>query len=299
MISSLPSVIAQHRLTPFAPSRTGSSAVTTHNLTRHITMWIVLLFLSQPIPMSAGGQEAQSRVRRDPNTMALVHKSVNAMGGETVWSSIRTAVTTGSSSTFDPSISRTFVWTDDWTGQYRMRRDNTNSDGKVSSFLQPSEAATAKTKFQGVAKAPPFQKPVFDRYTALILHLPAAALEIAIQDETYDVQEVSPPKDLHEDAVCIMVSRGEAKFGKSVRVTTCMSPKTFLPLVSYIGLQDIGDQKRYNFEAVKYEYFQAFGVEMVPGRILLEDPVHRVKTITINHITFNPSLPDQEFLGAR
>jgi hypothetical protein len=266
-------------------------------------------------PLTVAQSQEGSAPLRDPDAIAIIQSSLNAMGGTEAWVLLRAATTTGSLTAPNSASASPFTWTDDWTAGIRMRRDNTAKDGSHKLFVQGSAA--------DLPSAPPsandavtakFHPPHFDKVTALIFHLPGAALSVVLQDSKYSISTTSPPNPRRSfqgkpdradrstpdlsDTSCVLIVRTPQGSGDSAaNLTLCFSNKSKLPVYAKVMQPNIIDPTKPLPETVEYSGFRRMGPVFVPSAVSIIDPLKRQKVLTVNSVSWNANLPSNPSSG--
>jgi hypothetical protein len=249
----------------------------------------------------ASGSSSQNNTPpRDSGAVAVVEKALNAMGGNSGWSVLHGALTTGTYVRNGDTDNTSFTWTDDWSGEARLRRDSRSSKGGPHSLYvqdaQPQASSASTSSAATSAATPP--RPRFDNVPALVVHLPGAALFLAIQNPAYAITTVAPPKSAPPNSPCARIRRTPQVSAMQVDdITLCFSATTSLPVSAYVSLPDFFHLNHRLIESIQYENFQPVGAVLLPQQVSVTNPANQIKTITITSASWNPAFTSSTFSG--
>lgn len=251
-------------------------------------------------PASSASPGSQPPVR-DAGAMTIIKAALNAMGGNAGWSGLHGAITNGSSARNGDTTSTAFTWSDDWTGEARIRRDNGSSNGgphrlyvqgagPQASAPSPSSAATSSNTTP---------RPHFDNVPALIAHLPGAALFLALHNPAYAITISAPPRSAPPNTPCVRIRRTPATTALRVDdISICFSAATSLPVSASVSLPNLFHPNFRLLETIQYDQFQQVGPVLVPQQVSVTNPQKQAKTITITSTSWNPAFTNSTFSGA-
>jgi len=236
---------------------------------------------------------------RDPNAVALIDSALAVMGGNSAWSALHGATVNGTYVENNNSPGATFTWSDEWSGPERMRRDLARAKGGPHSLYLQDGSTQAQNPPAFSSNGPKtITRPHFDKVSALIVHLPGAALFLARQDRAYRLAIMTPPPSLRTNTKCVKVQRPPQSSGENaVDIAVCFSIESSLPVSTYIALPDLLRPTRRLLETVRYDGFQAVGSVLVPKQLSVINPAKQVKTITISSASWNPAFSAATFSG--
>jgi hypothetical protein len=251
-------------------------------------------------PAPSASPDSQPPIR-DAGAMTIIQAALNAMGGNAGWSELHRAITTGSYVRNGDTGTIAFTWSDDWTGEARMRRDEGSSNGGPHRlYLQDAGSAPpAPSPSSAVAASNTVPRPHFDNVPALIAHLPGAALFLALQNPAYAITMATPSRLTPPNTSCVRIRRTPATTAMRVDdISMCFSADTSLPVSAYVSLPDLFHPNYRLLESIQYDKFQRVDNVLLPRQISITNPAKQTKTITITSASWNPAFTDRTFSGA-
>ncbi len=270
---------------------------------RHSIVGIILTvsyaaILCQELPSPSSSSSAAPA--RDAAAVATITASLNAMGGNSGWSALHAATTTGTSVRNGETSNTSFTWSDDWSGEARMRRDNGSSNGGPHNLYTqdaPSQTSSASTSSASTSATTP-RRPRFDNVPALVIHLPGAALFLALQNPAYAITAAAPSRSTPPNTSCVRVRRTPTNSALRVDdITMCFSAATSLPVSAYVSLPDLFHSNHQHIESIQYEKFQPVGAVLVPQQVSVTTPGKQINTIIITSASWNPAFSNSTFSG--
>jgi hypothetical protein len=258
----------------------------------------VVAFAQAPAPPAS--PDSQPPVR-NAVAITIIQAALNAMGGSAGWHRLHGAITTGTYSRNGDTSSIAFTWSDDWTGEALMRRDNGSFNGGPHRlYLQGAgQQGAAPVPSSTATSSNMVLEPSFDNVPALIAHLPGAALSLALQNPAYAITMIALPKAAPPNTSCVRIRRTPATTPMRVDdVSMCFSASTSLPVSAYVSLPDLFHPNHRVLESIQYDTFQQVGSVFVPQQVSITNPAKQTKTLTITSASWNPAFTNSTFSGA-
>jgi hypothetical protein len=233
----------------------------------------------------------QTPVVRDAAALQILSAALDAMGGEQAWSSIHSAKVTGTSMEDGATDAVPFTWIDDWQGGHKMRREGTTGAKGQHAFVQPDHAETMQTP-NGQA----IKKPRFDSVPALITHLPAAAIRIAIDNPHYGVV-LSHEIHFDPNSDCVVMTREDKDGFDGVQVELCTAVQTHLPVTAAVSLRNLAGSSVMLAEHIQYKQFQTIDQMLIPQTVQVKKPIRGGSLLTFTSATWNPQVNESAYKG--
>jgi hypothetical protein len=171
---------------------------------------------------------------RDATAIATLQGALSAMGGFSGWSQLHGATVSGTYIQDREQTNLPLTWSDDWSGEARMRRDNSSTNGGPRGiYLQdvPAQSPSQPPDWSATSGRAT-HKPRFDSVAALIVHLPGAAIFVALQNPAYAITTTVLPPTTTSDGPCVRIQRTRTGGrDSSVDVSICFSKTSSLPKV--------------------------------------------------------------------
>jgi hypothetical protein len=246
------------------------------------------------------GQSSNTTVQRDPAALSVLQKAITALGGTTNWSAVRGATVTGNYIRDRDPGSTSFSWSDDWSNGARLKRDNNGSNGGHHSiYLQDASTPSTNSvpaEAGSTQKAPP--RPRFDSVTAMVVHLPGAALNLAVDTPSYSITTILPPRSGPSNLACVRILTPTSVNGYDpMDLSICFSPDSSLPVSAYISLRNLFHSHSRLIEVVQYTDFQKAGTLTVPFHVSVISPARITNAVTIGSVSWNPAFSATTFSG--
>ena len=238
------------------------------------------------------GQTNPAGVLRVNAAVELLKSSLDAMGGSEVWDNLHGAITEGIAKQ-DGQEDRNFIWSDDWSGRHRLRRESTGSRSvKPYLFKQNSteqQGENAEISPSGQQLVPPR----FDSISALTDHLPGAVLAIVLRDGAYTI-EWYISNNLSKEQ-CVRINKDVHDGRTTADVIFCFAEPHAPPSSAYIIVPDALRPEIHHMERITYKGFQDIEGLSVPTEMVVERLHRKDKHLFIMAMHLNPTFSSSTF----
>jgi hypothetical protein len=211
--------------------------------------------------------------------------ALQAMGGTQAWSNITESDIEGTATAPRGEL-QPFHWKDSWAGKGHMERTGPDMRGNQRHSVSIEGEHTI---LQGAGAG--HQKPTFDRVTQLLIHLPAAAISLAIRDPRYSVE---PARSLPQSSTdeCVQITRNREDIARSgVQAVICFDRQTSLPSRATVLLANLIHQGANLTEKIQYQEFQQSRAIKIPKLVEVINPIGYRTLYSITSIRTNSSDP--------
>lgn len=241
---------------------------------------------------------------RQPAAVELLTQQLRSLGGADAWQHVKGAKVSGIEKSTHEQGDIPFTWEDHWEQHYKMYRDSSHG-GKRRRLLQDADNPTNhpedSANSSSTTKLP--TPPQFDPGTALLSHLPGAALEHILKGREYEISLSMPHTELSSSVAgleCVHILKiPKAATYAPVNIFVCSSPQDHRPAVAIIELRDLIDPSHKLYEAIWYKSFRENdGGLIVPVEVEIRKPHGRTDTYLFNGMSLNPEL-DKAFVGGQ
>jgi len=220
---------------------------------------------------------ATAKITREADALALLQKSLDALGGSQAAQAVRDCVTTGSV-VDSAGAKRSFTWKDVMTADAIASSVEVTSDKGTSGF------ATSKTAAISLDPANPVKIPPYAYLSNPPYHLPAVLLYRIITDPRYSVRSCGSncvKTALEDDAVSRVLTQQR----------WLISELSSLPVELHYKVADLRFPEYSNFESITFEDFRGHDGLLVPHHMTSrqengDDP----RSITVESVAFNQSV---------
>ena len=180
-----------------------------------------------------------------------------------------------------------------------MRRERTGQSSKISGVVQSgaNSVRTLPTLTPAAAKVPSnLPTPRFDMVNGVVVQLPAAALEHALEDLQYDISIAATPAGVSKTSSCVLIRLRQLRLiDGGVETTLCFSNSDKLPALARIERPNLLPGKYQSVpEEVHYQTFSA-GAIRYPSLVEVREPSGVISTIRIIATDLNPDISQVSF----
>lgn len=252
---------------------------------RRTCLTFALVFLCI-FPFKAQTVTAISAPERDSQALQTLGLAIQALGGQAAWNSIHSSDVQGTFAKGSVTAGSEIHWVDTWSKGGQMRRSRRDPSGQMKTFTEDSEAASS----QSSAQSSKTRQPKYDPFVQLLTHMPGAALVFSAKDRYSVTLAQSPPKEKPAD--CIEIKKDEKSLlSGGVEATLCFDKETHLPAYARLMLASLESPSRRWPERIQYGAFQRVQGVLVPGTVIVTNPVGQKTTYTFSSIVLNPENP--------
>ena len=245
---------------------------------------------------STAQRPASDQATSDPQAVAIVNKSIAALGGVTAWQSIGAATAKVTlSSTGIPT--RTVAWAADWSlGYLRSRKDSVSASGQAVTTITLRDARIDRP---ANGKAVYYQRE--NDVSALAVGYPGVALLLSLGQyhcsfylgKVHPYDEVGrdaaePAHRIDEDCNDPLMPTGKA------HLTWMLSADTGLPIEVRFPVRGLLHNST-QYATARYAAFRQVGGVMLPENITMTRPSGTVHHLSISDVSFTSALPSDTF----
>lgn len=249
---------------------------------------VALLFTADRIwaQASTSSTSAQS----DPTALAVITKSLTAMGGETNWQRIGAATTVVSVSR--PGVTaRIIQWADDWHLGYDLsRRDSHGANGQTTTMISLKDHRIYR------AGGSPHTLPHENDLAVLAVGYPAAALTLSLQRSGCVFHSVSAYDLGHPAAGTETVDEdcNDLFFATTAHLIWTFSTSTGLPTQVRLPVRLLV-HNGVAYETAQFTQFANEGNVQAPSEVTLALPSGQTIEFQLGPRSFTSSLPTSTF----
>ena len=229
---------------------------------------------------SQTSQKSQTDITSDPVTLSNMHKALDAMGGEQVWSTQHAASSHASVTDLQKNTKHELYMIDDWsTDEVRYRR-------RIPGGNQPTTEHAGGKSWTVTRSGIERKVPEFDQASTLVLHLPGAAAMILINHNKEYILRNSPSRLCTTDNLCIDVYRRSDSGVIMLIQRWELSQSTYLPTTISIRLHGPNVSARPMWETVTYNKYLTSGSIINPTELEVVYPNHAVRSFVLESPVF-------------
>lgn len=239
---------------------------------------------------ASSGQASVNQSGQDPSAAQILMNTLDAMGGNNIWSAVHGIGVSGTLGTSQNAQTRTFQWTGDWsTGRMRVLQGDAGASVSLAS-------AGGSTKVQQVTIGrDSVTVPQLDVIATLAKYSPAASIMLTLQSTKYSV-EIDSARSTSQ-LNCIVVFSNRAGTRERPLLRWYISRPSGLPAYAEIAVPDAITPGRQNWDTATYKEFNQNGRQSSPSSILLRKNQGPPTLLQLNSIQINPVIPVQAVTG--
>lgn len=227
--------------------------------------FICICFVALLTPQKTFGQSSDTTILRDPKAIEVLSKGLEAMGGHAGWKDVRSVRIKGDVSVNGGPPGK-LNWSDDWSNGLKAKRELIPS----ADVMQSNRSSASSSSASDATDANHLFHPKFDIFSSLLVHAPAAAIELAYSSEQYSVVSAESGLD-DENCVEILLATKRLKDG-GVHSQLCFSKATNLVTNAQVAVPTGAEGNRIVIEKITYGSFEKRSGLAFPTKVSMTLP---------------------------